>query len=69
VNGQNFTPGKTVTVDYYYGSTLKKSWTGTVSCTGTFSWSFTPGPTDIGSAKVTANDGNRSANKSFNILA
>jgi hypothetical protein len=69
VTGQNFIPGRAVTSNYYLGSTLKRSWTGTVSCAGTFSWSFTPGPLDIGSAKVTATDGSRSANKSFNILA
>jgi hypothetical protein len=58
VAGRNFTPGKTVIVNYYLGSTLKKSWTAPVACNGTFSTSFVPGLLDVGTARVTANDSN-----------
>ena len=70
VKGQNFTPYNGVTVNYYLGSALKQSWSGFVTCSGTFSWSFKPGTFDIGSAKVTGNDGSKpSATKTFTILA
>ena len=68
--GQNFTPYKSVMVYYYLGSTLKKTWTLTVSCAGTFSVSFQPAPLDVGTAKVAANDSaGRNASKTFTIVA
>jgi len=68
--GQNFTPYKSVMVYYYLGSTLKKTWTLTVSCAGTFSVSFQPAPLDVGTAKVAANDSaGRNASKTFTIAA
>jgi hypothetical protein len=71
VSGQNFTPNKQVTVNYYFPSTSttpKRTWYGTIGCNGTFSSSFTPGALDIGTAKVIAADaGGRYAIKVFSI--
>jgi len=70
VSGQNFTPNKTVILNYYLGSTLKKTWTAAVGCNGTFTTTFKPALLDVGSAKVTANDGNgRFASATFSIVA
>ena len=68
ISGQNFTPNSTATIKYFLGSTLKQTWTRTVSCSGTFSVQFTPGALDIGTAKVTGVDsGGRAANVTFSI--
>jgi len=68
VTGQNFTPYKTVILNYYLGTTLKKTWTAPIGCNGSFSTTFKPGALDIGNAKVTANDGNgRFASATFAI--
>ncbi len=60
VNGHNFTPGKTVTVKYYdpgSSSTPLRTFTTTVTSSGSFSGSFTPGLLDpLGTAKITAAD-------------
>jgi serine/threonine protein kinase len=68
VAGQNFTPRKTVILKYYLGSTLKKMWSATVACNGSFTTAFTPGVLDLGSASVTANDAyGRSASATFSV--
>jgi len=70
VTGQNFTPNKTVILNYYLGTSLKKTWTAPVGCNGGFTTTFKPAALEIGSAKVTANDGNgRFASATFSILA
>ena len=67
VQGQAFIPNATVTVRYYLGTTLKATKTLTVSCDGTFATSFAAGSL-LGSGKITASDGTRSATKSFTIV-
>jgi len=70
MTGQNFTPKNTTTLNSYLGTSLKQTWTAPVGCNGGFTTTFKPAALEIGSAKVTANDGNgRFASATFSILA
>jgi serine/threonine-protein kinase len=61
IAGANFTPYRTVVVNYYVKNalgttTLKGSWTRTTGCYGGFSVIFTPGAGDVGTATISARD-------------
>jgi hypothetical protein len=57
LSGTNFTPRKVVTLKYYAGSTLSKTWTTVVACNGTFTSSVTTlGTLVIRTDHVTARD-------------
>jgi hypothetical protein len=68
--GSNFTPNTQVTLRYYKGtSTLVKTWTLTVLCSGTFSTSVTPASGLARTDHVTALDtGGRSATAYITVV-
>ena len=71
VNGNNFTPNKSVRVDFYFPSTAKTpeiTKYATVVCNGAFTTQFTPNTLDIGTGLVVSTDAvGRSASKTVNV--
>jgi len=64
VTGHNFVPGNVATVRFYFPSnaqTAEVTTYATVACNGTFTATFTPKTLDIGTGKITATDGSRTA--------
>jgi serine/threonine protein kinase len=70
VTGHNFVPGNAVTVRWYFpaaSTTPEKTVFGNVQCDGTFTVSFTPNTLDVGTGRIVANDGVRSASLNYSV--